>query len=78
MLMLGGDEMEKLFDHVGKVTEDDTFKNALDKIENGIKGINYFKKCPKMVKHLAYGLSWWWSKQTGAIGKRIKIKQPEM
>ena len=38
MLMLGGDEMEKLFDHVGKVTEDDTFKNALDKIENGIKG----------------------------------------
>ena len=39
MLMLGGDEMEKLFDHVGKVAEDDTFKKALDKIENGIKGL---------------------------------------
>ena len=31
MLMLGGDEMEKLFDHVGKVVEDDTFKKALDR-----------------------------------------------
>ena len=39
MLMLGGDEMEKLFDHVGKVVEADTFKKALDKVENGIKGL---------------------------------------
>ena len=39
MLMLGGDEMEKLFDHVGKVLEDDTFKQALDKVEVGIKGL---------------------------------------
>ena len=33
MLMLGGDEMEKLFDHVGKVQEEDTFQKALNKVE---------------------------------------------
>ena len=39
MLMLGGDEMEKLFDHVGKVQEEDTFQKALNKVQNGIKGL---------------------------------------
>ena len=35
--MMGGEEMKMLFEHVGRVEEDDTFTDALAKIEKGIK-----------------------------------------
>ena len=35
--LMGGEEMKMLFEHVGKVEEDDTFADALTKIESGIK-----------------------------------------
>ena len=37
ILSFGGDEMEKLFDHVGGVGADDTYHKALQKVEAGIK-----------------------------------------
>ena len=39
MLMLGGDDMDKLFEHVGKVEETDTFHKALNKVQAAIKGL---------------------------------------
>ena len=37
IVMLGGEEMHKLFEHVGKVTETDTYISAMNKVEQGIK-----------------------------------------
>ena len=36
MVMLGGDEMEKLLDHVGIVQEEDIFQKAMNKVDNGL------------------------------------------
>ena len=37
LLFRGGDDMQNLFDHVGKVVEADSFDNAVAKIENALK-----------------------------------------
>ena len=37
VVMLGGEEMNKLFEHVGGVAEDDSYIRAMDKVEQGIK-----------------------------------------
>ena len=37
ILSFGGDEMERLFEHVGKVEEGDTYTTAMKKVEEGIK-----------------------------------------
>ena len=34
----GGDEMINFFDHEGKVTAQDTFAQAMEKIRNALKG----------------------------------------
>ena len=34
---MGGEEMNKLFQHVGKVTDEDTYIGAMNKVEQGIK-----------------------------------------
>ena len=36
-LMIGHDQLESLWDHVGKVLEEDSFDTAIKKIEDGIK-----------------------------------------
>ena len=38
LLFKGGDDMQSLFDHVGKVTDSDSFDQAVAKIENALKG----------------------------------------
>ena len=38
LLFRGGDDMQNLFDHVGKVVEGDSFQEAVKKIENALKG----------------------------------------
>ena len=38
-VMLGGEEMNKLFEHVGAVTDGDSYVKAMDKVEQGIKGL---------------------------------------
>ena len=38
LLIIGQDALETLWDHVGKVEEDDSFKVALRKVETGITG----------------------------------------
>ena len=38
LLFRGGDDMQSLFDHVGKVTEADSFDGAVTKIENALRG----------------------------------------
>ena len=37
LLFRGGDDMQNLFDHVGKVVKADSFDNAVAKIENALK-----------------------------------------
>ena len=37
MVMLGGEEMKKLFEHVGEVNAADSYTKAMDKVEQGIK-----------------------------------------
>ena len=37
IVMLGGEEMNRLFEHVGKVIDTDTYIGAMDKVEQGIK-----------------------------------------
>ena len=37
ILCFGGDEMERLFEHVGKVEESDTYAKAMKKVEEGIR-----------------------------------------
>ena len=37
IVMLGGEEMNKLFKHVGKVSDEDTYIGAMDKVEQGIR-----------------------------------------
>ena len=37
VVMLGGEEMNKLFEHVGKVLDEDTYISAMDKVEQGIR-----------------------------------------
>ena len=37
LLFRGGNDMKMLFEHVGKVTETDTFKNAIEKIKTSLK-----------------------------------------
>ena len=37
VVMLGGEEMNKLFQHVGKVLDEDTYISAMDKVEQGIR-----------------------------------------
>ena len=37
VVMLGGEEMNKLFQHVGKVLDEDTYIGAMDKVEQGIQ-----------------------------------------
>ena len=38
LLFKGGDDMQSLFDHDGKVTDSDSFDQAVAKIENALKG----------------------------------------
>ena len=38
LLFKGGDDMQNLFDHIGKVTDSDSFDQAIAKIENALKG----------------------------------------
>ena len=38
-VMLGGEEMNKLFEHVGDVTDEDSYVGAMNKVELGIKGL---------------------------------------
>ena len=38
-VMLGGEEMNKLFEHVGAVTDEDSYVGAMNKVELGIKGL---------------------------------------
>ena len=37
VIMLGGEEMDKLFVHVGEVGEEDSYVQAMNKVERGIK-----------------------------------------
>ena len=37
VVMLGGEEMNKLFQHVGKVLDEDTYIGAMEKVEQGIR-----------------------------------------
>ena len=37
VIMVGGEEMNKLFQHVGKVLDEDTYVSAMDKVEQGIR-----------------------------------------
>ena len=37
VLSFGGDEMERLFEHVGEVEDGDTYSKAMKKVEEGIK-----------------------------------------
>ena len=39
VVILGGDEMDKLFKHVGGVEEQDTYVQAMHKVEKGIKAL---------------------------------------
>ena len=36
VVMLGGEEMNKLFEHVGGMIDEDTYIEAMDKVEQGI------------------------------------------
>ena len=72
VVMLGGEEMKKLFEHVGGVTPADSYIKAMDKVEQGIKRLTNqatarFKLFQKM-HHDGRGFSWWMSRPTDATG----------
>ena len=53
MVMLGGEEMKKLFKHVGGVVEDDSYIKAMAKGEQGIKRLTnqaMSKQCCNLVE----------------------------
>ena len=39
IVLLGGEEMSELFERVGYVTDEDSYVGAMDKVEQGIKGL---------------------------------------
>ena len=53
IVILGGEEMNELFEHVGVVTDEDSYVRAMDKVEQGIKALNnqssvkQFQEIPK-------------------------------
>ena len=51
---VGGKEMSVLFEHTGKVTEVDTFAQAVEKIEEGIKN----KQCCNVGLRWKTGARW--------------------
>ena len=72
VVMLGGEEMNKLFEHVGKVIDEDTYIGAMNKVEQGIKMLTNqatarFKLFQEMPQD-GRGFSWWWSRPGGVTG----------
>ena len=72
VVMLGGEEMKKLFEHVGGVNAADSYTKAMDKVEQGIKRLTNqatarFKLFQEMPQD-GRGFSWWWSRPTDATG----------
>ena len=64
--LIGGPQMVKLFDHVGMVLEDDSYDEAIKKIENGIKSqTNQATARFKLFREMAQGgeaFADWWPK----------------
>ena len=64
--LIGGLQMVKLFDHVGVVLEDDSYDEAIKKIENGIKSqTNQATARFKLFREMAQGgeaFADWWPK----------------
>ena len=56
MLLKGGHDMKNLFQHVGNVSEKDTFEEAVKKIENGLQAhTNKVVQCNMLLSNLPQG-----------------------
>ena len=54
IVLLGGEEMNELFEQVGVVTDEDTYVGAMDKVEQGIKALTNQAR-PKLSPEMLQG-----------------------